>query len=680
MTISKVIQNPIKPKTDLRDMLRQHLVRRSLACMKASQKRRQAALKKGDVDGYCWTIRTAVQGFYGKLPVGRNGAPLQIVRVSSFEKNGYRIENVLFDSFPRWQVNATVYVPLDFKPPFPAVVMPLGHSDKQYENYQIPCQFFARAGYLTITFDPPGFGEKSSGNDHFTDGVRCYLTGDTSSKYFITDALRCIDYLGTRRDVDLSNGVAMTGSSGGGYTTILAGLLDERITVCGPSCGTAPLTDFLPQCYSGCPESHMWQRYSESIDEFDLLCAAVPKLILAMYGEKDEVLHIDFARRLAEEISCFYSKANVKKNFEFYIHSQGHGYTLDQARHFTAFMNKWLRKYPNRAIPDLPDDSFSLNPYEELRCYPRTDVNMYTLTKEKADNLAMAWDKEPSSIRQAARAIACVASSAKAPEAEEGEPFQVWAHQWQQVMLRPEKGIELPATFLYSIEGLPTSTLLHFDDKGRHRLLYSNRELTRTVRFTDTEKNFNLFTIDLRGWGDTAMAIYPYELAGWGGIDRFAAYTSAALGDHVMSMRIRDGLSALAYLRSRNEVNKDKIVVSGCGLGGIVALHIAAIDGNLGGVAIWDTLVSFRSLLSAEHYNWPADTFIPNVLKYYDLPELASGIPCVVHIFNALDGFGEPMPDNILEAMKQNLNANVFLRNMQWPAITTKIQQLLQGD
>ena len=70
----------------------------------------------------------------------------------------------------------------------------------------------------------------------------------------------------------------------------------------------------------------------------------------------------------------------------------------------------------------------------------------------------------------------------------------------------------------------------------------------------------------------------PYEMAGWGGVDRTMAYMSSALGDPLMSMRVRDGLAALAYLRTRPEVNPNHVVVTGCGLGGIVALHVAAVD------------------------------------------------------------------------------------------------------
>ena len=83
------------------------------------------------------------------------------------------------------------------------------------------------------------------------------------------------------------------------------------------------------------------------------------------------------------------------------------------------------------------------------------------------------------------------------------------------------------------------------------------------------------------------------------------------------------------------------IVLTGCGLGGVVALFAAAIDGAVAGVITWDALVSFRALLEEETYTWPADAFIPNVLRHFDLPELIASLSCPVRSLNPLDGCRE---------------------------------------
>lgn len=670
-------QHPVTPSVDLRDMLRQHLIKRSLACMEKAAKRRQDALKTGQIYAYTQKIREAVNEFYGNLPVGENGAPVEATAVSSFNKDGYRLENVLFDSFLGWQVNATVYVPLNFRPPFPAVVIPVGHSGKQFENYQFPAQFFARYGYLAILFDPPGqASEKQTGNDHFVDGVRCYLVGESSSRYFVGDALRCIDYLETRDDVDMRAGVAMTGVSGGGTTTTLAGLLDQRITLMGPSCCVTRLSDLdITQCYAGCPETHMWRRYDAGVDEIDLICAALPKPVLLMAGQHDEVFRIEDTQLLADEAAAFYHMAKFGDRFEFYIDQRGHCYSLDQARQFVKFMARWLRGQPDRPVPVPSDSGYEMDPYSELQCHPRQDVNMRSLALDAAKELERIRDRDTQHIRDTAKTIAQVSDESAVPDALSTEPFRVWTHYWQQIMLCPEKEIELPGTFLYA-EANPTPAILHFDDAGRNRYLYRNGLLVRATNFLDrdaAQPKSAILSFDLRGWGDTEPAMYPYELAGWGSIDRCLGYMSAALGDPVMSMRIRDGLAALTYLRSRPEVDPEKIIITGTGLGGLIALHVAAIDGEIQGLVIWDSLFNFRALLETENYTWPVDVFIPQVLIHYDLPDLVELLAMPVSILNPLDGAAQPIAEKLLN----KLNSQIYGADSSPGTIISNIQKML---
>ena len=677
-----MIQSPIPPTVDLRDMVRQHLVTRSLAYMQASAERRATALRTGDSAAYQQAIRNAVRGFYGDLPVGRRAAPLHATPVSQFDKRGYRLENVLFDSYPGWQVNATVYVPLDYAPPFPAVVIPVGHSGKQFESYQLPAQYFARCGYVAVLFDPPGqAGEKQPGNDHFRDGVRCYLTGETSSQYFVADALRCIDYLEARADVDMRQGVAMTGVSGGGTTTTLATLLDQRIAVAGPSCCMTPLADLdIAQCYAGCPETHMWRRYAEGIDEVDLICAAAPLPILLMAGQHDEVFHLEDTQCLADETRRFYAALGAAERFSFFVDPGGHAYTLAQAREFVRFMNRWLLDDPDRPLPDLPNEQCALDPYPELKCRPRQDVNMFSLTLERARTLEAGRDRDHARIRAAVRALTGAAESTPPPQATTNAPFQVWTHNWQSILLQPEPGIELPATLLYPLDG-PSPALLHLDDQHRHRLLYRHGPLAQAARFLQREMPGRaVFAVDLRGWGDSAPAMYPYELASWGGLGRYLAYTSAALGDAIFSMRVRDALAALAYLRTRPEIDLENIVVSGCGMGGLVALHIAALDALLKGVLVWECLSSFKDLLEAEAYTWPADVFLPQALLHYDLPELVAALPCPVQISNPLDGSGVPLTAHTLDTLNRAVGKGVYHAASAFPGLWQTFAAVISGQ
>jgi len=398
-----------------------------------------------------------------------------------------------------------------------------------------------------------------------------------------------------------------------------------------------------------------------------------------MAGEFDEVFHIEDTRKLAETVANFYKSMNASDKFRLFVDHAGHCYSLKQAEEFVKFMNRWLLNDPKRKMSELPESAFSINSYEELQCHPRTDVNMKSLTLAKALYLEKHRKISPEEIRSAAMKIVNGNDDQRVPETKAGKAFQNFVHNYQQLMLIPEKGIEVPATFLYPLK-TPAATILHFDDAGRNRLLYRQNILAQSARFLDREnKTFGVFSVDLRGWGDSAPAMYPYEITSWGSSDRCLAYMSAALGDPVMSMRIRDALAALAYLRSRPEVGNEKIILSGCGLGGIVALHVAAIDGNVQGVTIWDSPASFRILLEAEQYVWPADTFMPMVLKHYDLPELAASLKCPVKIMNPLDGAGSVLSENANAELNSKSERNIHEIIKDNSFIVKTLQSMLDG-
>ena len=244
---------------------------------------------------------------------------------------------------------------------------------------------------------------------------------------------------------------------------------------------------------------------------------------------------IEDTQKLANVVSGFYQTEGNNEHFQFFIDDAGHCYSLTQAKKFTIFMDKWLGKQGERKLPAPDEDNFAMNPYEELRCYPRTDVNMLTLTRDYAEVLKQKWDLNPEKIFQAACQIVQVSGEMPVPSAKTGAPFLVWTHYWQEVLLQPEPGIELPATLFYGAPSEKTfGTILHFDDQGRHRLMEKQGHLMSPLSFLDrSAEKISLFSVDLRGWGDSEMSVYPYEVASWGSRDRFTAYTSFALGDPI---------------------------------------------------------------------------------------------------------------------------------------------------
>ena len=194
---------------------------------------------------------------------------------------GVEIEMVAFESLPGHHVTGMVFRPDDDRDRLPAVLSPHGHGgrlqrhsddamkaqlasggERYPDSGRMPkiarCVQLARMGCVVFLFDMPGYGDAqqlsySLAHRHGVDvDDRTTLpiaAGRTPDRFFTTpaesrlqsvfglqtfNALRSLDYLLSRDDVD-PHRVAVTGGSGGGTQAIMLGTLDDRIDVTFPN-------------------------------------------------------------------------------------------------------------------------------------------------------------------------------------------------------------------------------------------------------------------------------------------------------------------------------------------------------------------------------------------------------------------------------------------------------------
>ena len=170
------------------------------------------------------------------------------VKVTGVVKcDGYRIEKTLFQSRPGHHVTADVFVPTDpcFKPPYPAVTVPCGHSlnGKMSPDYQRPGVIGAKLGFVVMVYDPIDQGERAQNrrrrrpmvcDGHNRTGHRAALVGWNTAQFRIWDGIRALDVLCARPDVDRKQ-LAVTGHSGGGTESSYVMAMDRRIVAAAPS-------------------------------------------------------------------------------------------------------------------------------------------------------------------------------------------------------------------------------------------------------------------------------------------------------------------------------------------------------------------------------------------------------------------------------------------------------------
>ena len=116
--------------------------------------RNEASLRKVQDE-----LRQKLLDMIGGLPAVKT--ELHAVITGRIPMDGFTIEKLVFQSLPGVYVTALVYVPNDHATKHPAVLVPAGHAADGKFRYQALSQRLAGRGYIVISWDPVGQGERS---------------------------------------------------------------------------------------------------------------------------------------------------------------------------------------------------------------------------------------------------------------------------------------------------------------------------------------------------------------------------------------------------------------------------------------------------------------------------------------------------------------------------------------
>src|SRR5262245_59314300 len=246
-------------------------------------------------------VRGTCCGLVGGMP---ERTPLNPRTVGSFDRAGYRLEKVVYESQPGFHVAANLYIPTAGQPPYPGVLFQMGHSPngKAYGPYQQCCQGLARLGYVVLAFDPMGQGERTyypgsspsrsrlgADEEHTYPGRQMILKGITSTRLQTWDSMRSLDYLASHPLVD-PHRLASTGQSGGGTTTMLLAAVDDRLAAAAPCCGNTEnvaCANFIPPGATDDAEQDLIASGPVGFDRWDLLYPLAPRPLLVLVSERD---------------------------------------------------------------------------------------------------------------------------------------------------------------------------------------------------------------------------------------------------------------------------------------------------------------------------------------------------------------------------------------------------------
>ncbi|NQT41114.1 MAG: acetylxylan esterase, partial [Planctomycetes bacterium] len=228
-----------------KEMMHVYLMQRSDAALD----RRDAEYEKIKTSEQITAYQKRMHDFFEQQLGGfPQRTPLEAQVVAREDRDGYRIEKIIYQSQPRHYVTAVLYLP-EAEPPYPGVLVPCGHSanGKGYDGYQRVCILLATNGMAALCYDPIDQGERYQLLDdkgkpveggtiaHCLAGVGAILLGRNTATYRVWDGMRGIDYLQSRPEIDPRR-IGCTGNSGGGTLTSYLMALDPRIQAAAPGC------------------------------------------------------------------------------------------------------------------------------------------------------------------------------------------------------------------------------------------------------------------------------------------------------------------------------------------------------------------------------------------------------------------------------------------------------------
>ncbi|MEY4941340.1 MAG: hypothetical protein RIQ93_3075 [Verrucomicrobiota bacterium] len=276
--------------------LKDHIYERSRRFFAAGDAARDALRSPAEVRGRQEEVRRGIIEGLGGLPA--MDTPLNARLTGVVQGDGFTIEKIIFEARPRHYVTANLYLPANRPPGRSGAVLFLsGHhaTAKQAPEYQDVCQTLVRAGLIVFSVDPIGQGERWSywdataqtaavvagTREHDQAGTQLRFIGEALGRYFVHDAMRSIDYLLSRAEVDPAK-IGVTGNSGGGTQTALVMMADPRVAAAAPATFLMSRETYQRTGQAQDAEQ-IWPGFtSRGFDHEDVLLAMAPKPVCVL--------------------------------------------------------------------------------------------------------------------------------------------------------------------------------------------------------------------------------------------------------------------------------------------------------------------------------------------------------------------------------------------------------------
>jgi len=283
--------------------------------------------------------------------------PLQATVTGVLDRGDYAVEKIHFQSLPGAYVMGNLYRPAKVEGRLPAVLYLCGHSlGKVNPSYQANPRWFGQHGYVALVLDPIQLGE-SQGFHHGTYREERWdwpSRGYTPAGAEVWNAMRALDYLETRPDVDAQR-MGVTGLSGGGVISWCLGAADERVKVVVPVCQSGSIEQVVvDRSTDGHCDCAFWINYYRWCWP-DIGALIAPRSLLIASGSEDILWRPSGYRDVAERIRRQYAALGADGHFGLVEDSTPHGYTPKLRRAIFTWFNIHLKNDSTPVTDDITD-------------------------------------------------------------------------------------------------------------------------------------------------------------------------------------------------------------------------------------------------------------------------------------------------------------------------------------
>ena len=424
--------------------------------------------------------------------------------VGTLERNGYRIEKLVWQSLPGVQVPGHLYLPARLDKRVPAILFYTGHwypDSKARPDFQAFCINMARLGFVVLIFDTFGQGERGiSTRDHRRVEL---LLGGVSQQGLAEYETQCaLTVLLARPEVDAGR-VGMTGASGGGYNTWITSALDERIKVAVPVVGTS---DFLEQIevarsfdwYHADEHCHFVPGLIRYANNHEFVTMIAPRPLLIVSAFKDQSFPVTGVRRIAayaHDLYAAYGQPAATAHSE--DSTESHGYQVRKREAAYGWFLKWLMQRGDGTASTEPETKTEPWDAAEMRCFPPGQNQ-----PSGPGVVAMAkslWDEAQKLPAVADGGFVRVEDNfSSLPKLSPLHPAQTDTRA-QRIEFESQPGISIPA-FLARPAGTMKGVVIALDDRGKEALAAD------PLMLAALDAGWAVFGIDPRGIGESATS------------------------------------------------------------------------------------------------------------------------------------------------------------------------------